>query len=502
MLAFGTSDFGARIVAAIFGLLLIGAAFAMRRHLGRAGALAFAAMMTLSPTLTWFSRSTSATVPAIALIVIAVALVFALVGTSDTPKVASLAIAIALALSAEPTVFPISAMFVAILILIGLWEMIFRRNPIIRLRVWWERRSAHLVFCAAIAMGLFAVFESGLGRRNLLLPIAYGAMQQWLPVLHPELRSGLDFYLPVLAFYEFAIAIFGSLGLLAFLAFQLRSRFAAIAFLWAIFSAAFFLADPVHHQDWLVMMIVPAALMGAAVIDRIHRTDAWRYVRYPIGVLALLTIYVQLAINFVHVAPDPSEASWSHHMLLYWTDPATTMLAEEEFSHAERAVTDRGTVFLAEPSPVERWYLREMKPADGAANADMLVSPAAAEKQPNLLESSEFTRDEKWSPSVARLTPESAIRYFFTQRAWSEVSGTEVRVDVRGQTPAAPAPSVSPAPSASPLASQSPTAAASSTPSPTPEATSTPTTEPTISATPAPSPMPTAVSSPVPTPAP
>ena len=296
-LAFGASDFGARIVAAIFGLLLIATAFAMRRHLGRAGALAFAAMLTLSPTLTYFSRSTSATVPAIALVVIAIALMFALVGTSDTLKVAGLAVAIALALSADLVVFPIAAMFIAILILMGLWELIFRRNhPIIRLRVWWERRSAQLVFCAAIAAGLFAVFESGLGRRNLLMPILYGAMQQWLPVLHLQLRGGL-------AFYEFAVAIFGSLGLLAFLAFQLRSRIAAIGFLWTIFSAAFFLADPVRHHDWLVMMIVPGALMGAAAIDRIHHTDAWRYVRYPLGVLVLLTIYVQLANNFDHGAP-------------------------------------------------------------------------------------------------------------------------------------------------------------------------------------------------------
>ena len=109
-LAFGTGDFGARIVAAVFGLMLIGAAFVMRRHLGRAGAMAFAAMLTLSPTLTWFSRSTSATVPAVALVVVAIAIVFALVGAGDTLKVGGLALAIALALSAAPMVFPVAAM--------------------------------------------------------------------------------------------------------------------------------------------------------------------------------------------------------------------------------------------------------------------------------------------------------------------------------------------------------------------------------------------------------
>jgi len=497
-LAFGAGDFGARIVTAIFGLLLIGAAFAMRRHLGRAGALAFAAMLTLSPTLTYFSRSTSAAIPAIALVVIMIALMFALVGASDTLEVAGVAVAIALALSAEPMVFPIAAMFVAILLVMGLWELIFRRHPMIRFRVWWERRSAQLVFCVAIAVGLFVVFESGFGRRNLLIPILFGAMQQWLPALHPDLRGSLDFYLPAFAFYEFAIAIFGALGLLAFLTFQLHSRIAAIAFLWTIFSVAFLLADPVHSHDWMVMMIVPAALLGAAAIDRIHRTDAWRVIRYPIGVLLLLTIYVQLAINFVRVAPDPAEASWSRHMLLYWTDSATTMLAELEFSHAERAVTDRGSVFFAEKSPVARWYVRDLKASDQMGTADVVVSPADAAKLPNLLESDEFTLDEQWSPSLVSLTPQAALQYFFTQRVWSDVSGSEVRVDVRGPTPPS-ATSAAPAPNASPSASESPTAEASSTPTPSPQAISTPTAQATAASTPEATPVPTVEVSPIPT---
>jgi uncharacterized protein (TIGR03663 family) len=503
-LAFGASDFGARIIAAMFGLLLIGAAFALRRHLGRAGALAFAAMLTLSPTLTYFSRSTSATVPTIALVVVMIALIFALAGASDTLKVAGLAIAIALALSAEPMIFPLAAMFVAILILMGLFELIFRRNSMLRFRVWWERRSAQSAFCAAIAIGLFVVFESAFGRRNALLPILMSAMQQWLPALHPQLRGGLDFYLPAFAFYDFAISIFGALGLLAFLGFQLRSRIAAMAFLWTIFSAVFFLADPVHRHDWMVMMLVPAALLGAAAIDRIHRTDAWLVLRYPIGLLVLLTIYLQLAINFVHVAPEPAEASWSRHMLLYWTDPATTMLAEQEFSHAERAVSDRGKVFFTDEGSVAQWYLRDLKPADAVTNADLIVSPATADKQPNLLESSEFTLDEKWDPSLASLSPASALRYFFTQRIWGDVTATEVRVDVRGPTPptAAPVAIASPSPSETPTveASPTPTAEPSMTPTPSPDATSTATTQPTSSPTAMPSPTPTTLSTPAPTP--
>jgi hypothetical protein len=357
-------------------------------------------------------------------------------------------------------------------------------------------------------------------------------MREWLPVMHPDLRSGIDFYFSAAAFYEFAIVLAGALGVIAFLALQLRSRMAALAFLWTIFSIAFFIADPVHHPDWLVMMIVPAALMGAVVIDRLHHTDAWRFLRYPIAALALLTLYVQLAINFVHVSPDPTEASWSRHMLLFWTDPTTSDLAKEEFSHAQRAVSDRGTVFFAQPGPVPQWYFRDLKPADSAANADLIVAPAAAEKPSNLVESSDFTLDETWSPSLAGLNLRSALRYFFTQKVWSAVSGTEVRVDVRGALPPVPAPAAGSSPEASaspeaspPASSASPMPAAmpssTETPTPTPEATATPnaeptavettgpTAEPTGAPTQAPPPatalsteVPTAMSSPVPSPAP
>jgi hypothetical protein len=517
-LTFGESDFGARIVAAMFGLALIAAAFAMRRQLGRAGALGFAAMLTASPTLTWFSRSASPTIPAIALVVIMLALMFALVGTTGTVMVIGVGVAIAAALSAEPIVLPIAAIFLAILIVMGIGELIFRRHPMIRLRVWWERRFAQLAFCVAIAIGLFAVLESALGRRNLLVSIVYGAAGQWWPIVHPNLRGGLEFYLPALVFYEFAIAIFGLLGALAFVLFLLRSRVAVLAFLWMIFAGGFFLADPVHHQDWTVMMLVPAALMGAVLIDTLHATAAWRWFRYPAALLMLLTIYVQLATNFVHFAPDSSEASWSRRLLLFWTDPATTTAAEEEFAHAERAVTDRGTAFLMEPSPVARWYLRDLKPTYNGADADLVVALANSEKPPNVRESFDFTLDEKWMPSLAEFTPASALRYFFTQRISTDVTTTDISVDVRSPAPAnaaAPAPSptapamASPMPSesataeASTTATASPTASSSASPSssPTPTAgtTATPTAAPTISATAPASPEPSIVPAAVPT---
>src|SRR5271163_1150980 len=70
----GAGDFGARLVSALSGLLLIAAGFAMRRRLGRAGAMAFAALLVLSPSVAYFSRAADSAAPALAFAVSALAL--------------------------------------------------------------------------------------------------------------------------------------------------------------------------------------------------------------------------------------------------------------------------------------------------------------------------------------------------------------------------------------------------------------------------------------------
>src|SRR5262249_52889134 len=158
--------------------------------------------------------------------------------------------------------------------------------------------------------------------------------------------GGISYYAPVAVFYEFGPLIFALLGLIGVLAFQIRSRLAAVAMLWALFATAFVLANPLRAEDWLIMMIVPLALLGAAGIDWLHHLRIWNALRYPIALIAILTLYVQLAATFVHYAPDPTEAAWSKHMLLFWTEPATSIQAEQELRHAQRMVGDRGIAFF------------------------------------------------------------------------------------------------------------------------------------------------------------
>ena len=95
--------------------------------------------------------------------------------------------------------------------------------------------------------------------------------------------------------------------------------------MWSVLAVAFYLWTPARSPAFVLQMIVPMALLGAFVIGYLHHTVAWNIVRYPIGLLALLTLCVQVANNFIWYAPDASQAPWARIALLYWTEPATTL---------------------------------------------------------------------------------------------------------------------------------------------------------------------------------
>jgi uncharacterized protein (TIGR03663 family) len=504
--ACGASDFTARLTVALFGLILVGAPFALRRDLGRAGALAFAAILALSPAVTYFSRSTGSAVPTVALAVVALALVCALGRRPSTGKVAALGCVIGLAVATGPASFTLAAIFVVVLVAMGIGEAIFGTNAGIRLRVWWERRAALTMVSVVAASAVFYLTETAFLRRSLLRAILADARPLWETAHKAGFSRGIAFYLPALAFYDFMALVLAAFAALAFIAFRVRSRLAAAAFLWTAFAGAFFLAAPEHRPDWIVMVAVPAAMLAAAGIDWLHRTGAWRFARYPIAVLAILTLYVQIVTSFVYAAPDPTEAPWLRHALLYWSEPFTTYRTRAECRRAEQAAPRDARVFFVRDEPALQWYLRNLGRADDAASADLMVSPAEpSEAASPDATGSDFTFEERWKPRFARLTASEGLRYFFAMRAWSELDGRDVRIELHTPRPPvatkpttvpAPSPSPTPSPSPSPRSSLSPTASPLTTPSPGPSARPTPSPAPAMSAPPAPESTPSTTSTP------
>ncbi len=496
----GAGEAAARMPAALLGVLLVGSALMLRRELGRAGALALGAILALSPTVTYYSRSDSTVVPALALTMLAVAFLCAVARRPARTTALGLAVAVALAISAASVALVTAAILAVILVFLGIWQALTVKDAGVRLRVWWERRHGLAIAGIIVAVAALYALETGFFERPFLGSLVAEASHNWIAGASPDFRDGISFYLPELVFYEFLVAALAAIGTLAMLAFRLRSKLSVAAFLWMAASAAFFLWTPVRRPALIVATLVPAAILAASAIDWLHHTAPWRFVRYPILALALLTLYAQVLNNFVWTAPDPTEAPWARHALLYWTEPATTLTTPEESEHALKAVGPHASVFFELKPPVLKWYLRALDTASDAQSASVTVSATTAPRPPEAGESSAFTFQERWNPRMSGLDAVNAIRYFLTARTWAPLQGNDVRLSLRKPVaPSTPTEIFAPRAQASPAATPS-----APLQSPTPPAESTPAAGPLASPAASPSPMPTsaAISSPTTTAAP
>src|SRR5229473_5893600 len=141
--AFGVNDFTARLVFALSGVLLVAIAFEMRHYVGRAGALGLAALLVLSPTMTYFSRMSTTVTPAAALALVVVAIFMALKRNPGRRKAIALGGVAGLMIAADSIGTIAAASFLAGLEKIGLWELaVGKNNNILRIRVWLDRYSS------------------------------------------------------------------------------------------------------------------------------------------------------------------------------------------------------------------------------------------------------------------------------------------------------------------------------------------------------------------------
>jgi hypothetical protein len=165
-----------------------------------------------------------------------------------------------------------------------------------------------------------------------------------------------------------------------------------------------------------------------------HRLERWVSIRYTIAAALALTIYVQLVTNFVFSAPDASEASWRRHALLFWSEPATSIQTAKECERARAAVSPAGaSALIPEDAPQVQWYLRDFAQAASPADASIVVT--IGKTQSGALagnpDAPEFGFEEWWTPDFRKLTVVSAIKYFFTQRTWSDVELRDLTIEVR-----------------------------------------------------------------------
>ncbi len=443
----GANDFTARIVFALSGLLLIAMAFELRHYVGRAGGLALGAMLALSPSVMWFSRASATATPAAAMGLVTIAAFMALNARPGARRAAVLGLFAGLTMAADPAGMMTAAIFVAALIPIGLWDFVTGKDVRLAIRVWMDRYSSQLVLVIVTAAAVWTLSQmiipggmKAAGIARSLAPLVGAAA----PGLMAQLSEGLRFYLPLVTLYEFMIAIAAVFGVVVIIALKVRSRFAAWALAWLALSVGFFCWSPYRESASVMAILTPAAVVGAIGLDWLHHSDAWRMVRVPLAVIAVLTLYIGAVANFACYGPDASEAPWARHANLYWGAAATTVQTRLYARQAAGGIApSNATVFFEDENgpaaaPI-RWYMRGLRPIATAPTATVVVSakaPVAPESQPVAIYSFDYTQG--WQPNYATAKPGDMIRFLLSGKIWGPITAENISIMVRKPSTSAP----------------------------------------------------------------
>jgi hypothetical protein len=433
----GATDANSRIVVTLCGLLLIATGFAMRQALGRAGALTFAALIAISPSVTYFSRGGSTAIASIAFMMIAIAVAESMRRRPGVVRAAGLGVSIALWLTADPIGYVTAAAAIVSLILVGAAAAVRTNHRRLRIRVWWVRRRLLVIVGALAAACLWLILTTAFFHRSLATELDYCLHASFaLPPI--SFHQGLRRLLPILAAYEFIIVALAIAGAFAIVSRRVGDRFAAWSIVWAIASIAAFASVGANRSEGAVAIVLPLAVVAAYAVDWTHQLELWSSIRYPIAAGVALTLYVQFATNFACPAPDVSEAPWRRHALLFWSEPATSIQTVRECARVRSAVPPVGaSAMIPDDAPQIQWYLRDYAPSSSPASANVVVT--IGKTQSGALagnpDAPQFGFEEWWTPDFHALTMAHALRYFLTQRAWSDVEIRDLEIATPPQKP-------------------------------------------------------------------
>jgi len=433
----GAGDFTARILYAFSGIVLVGMTFELRRHIGRAGAIGTGALLALSPTITWFSRSGSFSIVSAAAASVILVVFLALCQRPSRRRAGFLGIAGGLLIASGAIGMMLALSMIVSIVLLGLGLFFVTDNAWLRTRVWLVRYRGHIAIVVLAAVASWVASQSALrlplvGLKESAAPL----MTLRLPrIYNSELRSAL---IPF-GFNEFNLVLLSLVGIAVVIALRVRTRLAAFALLWVIVSLALYLALTNRSAGAILIVVLPFAILSGIVLNYLHLTRIWNYARYPLALVALLTLYVQVATNFIHADPDSSEATWARHANLYWGDDATTVQTKDQTRAIGKQVApDNRTVAHEGMWPAAlRWYFRDLRAIPNEELASVVVGTTGkSDFDPN--RSMTFDYTEGWSPDINTLDRKSAMRFFFFQRAWSPLTTQSVAIEVRNQEQAAP----------------------------------------------------------------
>ena len=460
----GVSNTTARILPAIFGILLAALAWPLARRLGETGALAYATLVLLSPHLTYFSRFIREDLYSL---VFTFGTILAFRRFLETDRAAWLtgsAVCFALAGVTKENAYMTGILFVAF----GLWVLarrVFEGRGAEALRAtsaWLAGRLAAIATAAIVFLFIWALMYSAFGRYRADWLAIPKAIKYWMGQ-HAIARipGPWYYYFPQLLYYETGIVV------AAAFAFRRRRRdpFLGFVVFWAAASLAIY-SWAREKVPWLtvhpLLPILLLAAVGIAGLWEDRRRRGPRIALGVIGVLLLVNASGAYLASFRYGAYD-KEREPKHGEYLAYVQTTWDLVRALSVIDVARPRVPSGQPIITvagEASWPLTWYLRDV-PTTWTPRIDRASTPViVADWDPEgMLEKQLADRYEArrvpirawWFPEPWQGPPENPShhptfrevwRWWLFHELWSPIGSQDstffIRKDLAGTGPLAP----------------------------------------------------------------
>jgi len=301
---FGASDFLARLVPALGGVLLVIGPYFLRRHLGRMGALAASFLLAISPSALFFSRYLGGEIVVVAC---ALAMTWGLFDYLDQgqPKHLYLvAAALGLALSAGAGAFTFILIAVTFVLVLAL------ANRFAGPSEYWQRisdawravRGANglLRDCVALLVLIFLLICTGLLLHLSGLQDGIDLFSAWLSAFQPQAGGQPWYYhLQLLLVYEPLILVFGLAAVIYLL--KQRDLFSLFLAYWSAMAFLVYLVAGGRGPGDVLLIVVPLALLAGTfvgrLLDELAAKASWVGEGLFVALACLMVVYLSLELG-------------------------------------------------------------------------------------------------------------------------------------------------------------------------------------------------------------
>ncbi|HEX9149829.1 MAG TPA: flippase activity-associated protein Agl23, partial [Thermoanaerobaculia bacterium] len=367
----GVNNTTARLLPAIFGLLLIAAAIPLSRWIGRRAAIAYALLVLISPHLTYFSRFIREDLYSL-VFTLGTVLAFQMFLETDRAKWLTLAaVSFALAGITKENAYMTGVLFVAY----GVWAIAervarskgrkgaFSETLSATLR-WIRARILPLATAALVFLAIWALAYSAFGKYPkdwLAIP---KAIKYWMGQHSIGRIPGPPwYYIPQFLYYETSLVF---AALFAFRRPEKRdSQFLRFVVFWAIGSLLLY-AWAREKVPWLtVHPLLPVTILAAVGLAGLWRDRQEKPARLALAVFAVLAAVnasgMALA-NFRYGAHDVAREPKHAEILAYVQTTRDLVRALEPLELAKQKVQPGQPVITVagEASWPLTWYLRDV----------------------------------------------------------------------------------------------------------------------------------------------